>query len=262
MYRLLVVDDEFEARNAICSCFPWHEVGFEIAAQANNGKEALELIDQIEIDVILSDIRMPILNGIELAQSLYSRSKRPIIVFLSGYRDFEYAQKALAYGVRYYIVKPARFEELMDVFKELKRTLDIQVQLDEVITPPALGQNNVFTETSNIQDKLICTVKKYIESEYQTATLEDAARLIHMNTSYLSQLFKQRSGANFSDYLIETKMKVAKQQLNNVDLHIYEISEMVGYTNPKNFSRTFKYHFGLSPKEYRMHKFGISDHIE
>lgn len=253
MYKLVVVDDEYESRNTLCNCFPWNETGFEIAAQFDNGKAAWEYLLKNPADAVLCDIRMPVMSGIELAREMYAVPGKPTIVFLSGYRDFEYAQKALAYGVRYYIVKPARYDELQEVFATLKNEFDLRGSSKSGSLASASGQD---AETGNFQDKIIKTAKKYIEENYRTATLEKVSKLVHMNTSYFSQFFKQKTGSNFSDYLIEIKMKQAAELLKDIHLKTYDVSELVGYTNPKNFTRSFKSYFGMSPREFRNSRYG------
>jgi two-component system, response regulator YesN len=255
VYKLVVVDDEYESRNTLCNCFPWNEVGFEVIKQFDNGKVALDYLLKNSVDVVLCDIRMPIMSGIDLAKEIHHAKFHPSIVFLSGYRDFEYAQKAVAYGVRYYIVKPSRYEELHEVFTTLKKELD-----DLKLFYPKPHENlNIDSEHGNFQDNIIRTAQKYVKENYRTATLEDISKLIHMNSSYFSQFFKQKTGCNFSDYLIEIKMKTAAELLKDISLKTYNVSELVGYTNPKNFARTFKSYFGMSPKEFRNTNFRYSD---
>jgi two-component system response regulator YesN len=249
MYNILVVDDEFESRNTLCNCFPWSNLGFQVIAQAGNGAEALEILGRVKVDVVLCDIKMPVLSGIDLAQTLYRQKSKPFIIFLSGYRDFEYAQKALSFGVRYYIVKPARYEEIMNTFQMLKQELDARSA-----PLPFSEYHEKNLDSSHFQEKVIELVKKYIMENYAKASLDDAAKLVHMNSSYLSQLFKQKTGVNFSDFLIEVKMTKAAELLMDYHLKTYSVSEMVGYTNPKNFARTFKNFYGVNPRDYRYAK--------
>jgi Response regulator containing CheY-like receiver domain and AraC-type DNA-binding domain len=256
MYKLLVVDDEYESRNTLCSCFPWGDIGFEIVGQIDNGRFALDYITKSPVDVVLCDIKMPVMTGIELARELYPMERKPVLVFLSGYRDFEYAQKAMEYGVRYYIVKPARYEEVLNVFTQLKKDLDKSSGKIKSNTTASVLQNN--NEAISYSDKIIQNVKLYVLDNCSQASLESISKMIHMNSCYLSQLFKQRTGINFSDYLIEVKMKKAAELLKNIEYKTYNVSEMVGYTNAKNFSRTFKSYYGISPKEYRILKYGQS----
>lgn len=241
MFELLIVDDEYHSRNTLSTCFPWNLVGFEVVGQACNGKEALEFIKEHSVDVILCDILMPVLSGIELAKHLFGNKEAPIIVFLSGHREFEYAQQAVNYGVRFYVVKPARFEELSQVFTTLKEELEFR----RCETLP----NNEMERRH--QDLVIEKIIHYIEENYRIASLKGASQALFMNSCYISQIFKERTGHNFSDCLMETRMKKAAQFLRNPACKIYDISNLVGYTQPKNFTRAFKVYYGMSPKEYR-----------
>ncbi|OUS74356.1 DNA-binding response regulator [Paenibacillus sp. MY03] len=243
MYNLLLVDDEADAREALSNYFPWNEVGFRIAGQAGNGKEALEFLlkNDPPIDVILTDIKMPVMSGIELAEAVYERKHDAQVIFLSSYREFDYAQKALKYRVKNYIVKPAKYQMLLDVFGHLRVELEEQRR-----ERPARDD-----EGASEEGLLIARIKAYVRSEYRDATLDHAAQQVHLNANYLSFLFKQKTGQNFSDYLIRVKMEVALKLLRDMRYKTYEISEMVGYANAKNFTRTFKSFYGKTPSEYR-----------
>lgn len=236
MYKLLIADDEYEFRNGLTRFIPWNQFGFEAFRQAKNGQEVLDIVHSDEIDVILCDIKMPLLSGIDVAREL--RHSPVKIVFLSGYREFEYAQQALVFGVKNYILKPPKFQELEDVFKGLKEELDHKRGL-------ASEKEALAVET------LISKIKRYIEQNYRDATLERTARFVHLNQHYLSKYFKQKTGENFSDYVIRVKMEKAKEFLADPNCKTYEISEMVGYTSAKNFTRTFRKYAGKSPREYR-----------
>lgn len=256
MYKLLVVDDENESRNLLCRYFPWGDLGFEIIDQLENGKLALQYILNNPVDVILCDIKMPFLDGIELAKEIFNRKLKIKVIFLSAYKDFEYARNALVYGVSYYIVKPSRYNEIFEVFSSLKKTLDSECSSnkDKVFDIKV----NDFKDLSSYDSKIISFIKNYVKKHYKDAKLEDIAEAVHMNSNYLSQFFKQKTGECFSSYLIKVKMNRAAELLNDIRYKTYEISEMVGYSNTKNFTRTFKSYYGKSPKEYRNQKDIIS----
>ncbi len=241
MYKLLIVDDEAEIRNGISQYFPWHEVGFEVVNQCENGKKALHYIEIHPVDVILCDIRMPVMSGLELAKQLHESKTNIKIIFLSGYRDFEYAKQALAYDVKNYIVKPTKFDELLQIFSELK------VELDEA--SPHLS--SIHSSHLTFNEKVITEIKSYVEENLHVATLEEAARRVHMNSYYVSKYFKEKTGQRFSDFVISMKMEKASKLLMDIHYKTYEVSEMVGYTNAKNFTRTFKKYYGKSPREFR-----------
>ncbi|TCL70021.1 helix-turn-helix protein [Hydrogenispora ethanolica] len=243
MYRLIIVDDEAEIRAGLCNYFPWNQLGFEVAGQFENGLQALEYIESCPVDVLLCDIRMPFMSGLELAKELNARGSQVKILLLSGYREFDYAREALEYGVKDYIIKPTKYDELIKSFSKIKAELDREKAPKEPAEKAGEG--------IGYNEKVIATVKNYLQDNFQTATLEEAAQLVHMNPFYLSKFFKDKTGENFSDFLIAVRMERAARFLNDIAYKTYEISEMVGYSNPKNFTRTFKKYFGKTPKEFR-----------
>ncbi|MDF2959759.1 MAG: Two component transcriptional regulator, AraC family [Paenibacillus sp.] len=242
MYKLVLVDDEIEIRNGLSQYFPWHEIGFELVAQFDNGKKALDYLLANPADVLLCDIMMPVMTGLEVARELRKASNSIKIFFLSGYKDFEFAQQAMAYEVKGYIVKPTKYNELLNTFSALKLELDKGKQEQS-------GYGRLESATYN--EKVIAAVKAYVEQHYATAALEDAAALVHMNTYYLSKYFKDKTGQNFSDFLVEVKMKKAAELLMDIQYKTYEVSELVGYSQAKNFTRTFKKFYGINPRQFR-----------
>lgn len=250
MYKLLIVDDEYEIRNGLCRFFPWNEIGFEVVGLAEDGKKAFEFLQSSRADVVLCDIMMPVMSGLELAKMLSNSKLRVMIIFFSGHKDFEYAQKALEYGVKNYILKSTNNNELIRVFSKIKSELDEEnsVNINE-------ADHEVRPENGlNFNEKIISTIKIYVEEHYTNVTLEDLTKLVHMNPDYISKFFKQKTRQNFSDYLIEVRMKKAAELLDGLKYKTYEISDIVGYSNSFNFTRTFKSYFGMSPREYRNKK--------
>lgn len=241
-YKILVVDDETHSRKSLCTCFPWKQAGFEVTGQCENGQEALAFLKENQVHVLLCDICMPKMDGIELSKILNTWKNPPVIVFFSGYRDFEYAQQAVAYGVRFYILKPVQFEKLMEALNTVKLELDRKYHVVEALT--------------NQEDIFIAKVNAYIEKHLDTANLTELSQHLYMNSSYVSQLYKQKTGRNFSDYLLEVRMEKAAELLRSTPEKIYNISKSVGYGNWKNFSKAFQSYFGLTPSAYRNERMG------
>lgn len=246
MYKLVLVDDEAEIRNGLSQYFPWHEVGFELIAQFDNGRKALDYMLVQPVDALLCDIRMPVMTGLEVAGELHRRGSKTKVIFLSGYKDFEIAKQAMAYEVKGYIVKPTKYKELFETFSALKLELD-KTRAGEAGADKSEG-------AATFSEKVIATIKEYVETNYASATLEDAAALIHMNPYYVSKYFRDKTGQHFSNYLVEVKMKKAAELLMDIRYKTYEVSERVGYTQAKNFTRTFKKYYGISPREFRNSK--------
>lgn len=125
MYQVIIADDEAKIRSGLANLFPWNQLGFEIAAVCSNGKEALDFAMENPVDLVLSDIRMPIMDGLELSRLLLP--KKPVkMVFFSGYQDFNYARQAMKNGVSDYLLKPVKYEDLSDCLTRIRETLDME----------------------------------------------------------------------------------------------------------------------------------------
>lgn len=243
MYEILIVDDEVSSRDILASCFPWSEYGFHVCGLKDNGEEALEFLGDHTVHVILSDISMPSMDGIGLAEKVSELlDPKPILVFLSAYDNFQYAQSAIRYGVRYYLLKPANFSELKEMAQTVRRELDSRYGLDS---------DPVSDYTC---DEIIQKVLDYCKKNYQEGTLSALSETLYLNPSYLSQLIKLKTSRTFSDLLTESRMKQAALLLKDPNAKIYNISTAIGYVNPNNFARAFKAYWGVTPTEYRTHE--------
>ncbi len=133
MYKLLVVDDEEEVRQGLIQKIEWHKYNFEIIGEAQNGREALDIIEEIVPDIIITDISMPIMNGLELSE--YVRLNYPTIktVILTGYDDFNYAQQAIRFGVEDYILKPVLPKDIDELLLKLNNKLQLEIEQKENI---------------------------------------------------------------------------------------------------------------------------------
>ncbi len=246
MYKVLIVDDEFEIRNGLSNYFPWQSLNFEVAMTAENGVKALALMKEYAFDVLLCDIRMPEMTGIELARELSLSKSKVKIVLMSGYREFEYAQSAIEYNVRYYLLKPTKYERLTEVFTKLGEELSRETGQRAKQTFADKSENSL-----GYYESLIQNIKAYISQNYKTATLKSTARHIGMNPHYLSSFFKQHTNEMFSEYIMKIKMEKAAEMLVRPQVKIYEICEELGYSTANNFSRSFKAYYNISPSEYR-----------
>lgn len=241
IYTLVVVEDEYEIRTGLVNCFPWGKMGFTVVEEFENGGECFEYLCKNKVDTILCDIKMPVMSGIELAKKIFESNINTKVVIISGYTDFEYARQALRYGVKDYIVKPTKYNEIIDVFSRIKKELDNE-NTKEI--------NNSYNNEIDQYNSIISIIEKYVDEHYSDVTLEDVAKVVYMNPCYLSKYFKQKTGMNFSDYITEVRMKKAVEFLKNPLYKTYEISYMIGYKNPKNFTRAFKKYFKKSPREF------------
>lgn len=127
LYGVMLVDDEEAVRQAIASKLEWEKIGFEVIATAENGEEALELAEKLRPDVVMTDIKMPFMDGLTLCHKLKERQRDTRIVIFSGFDEFEYAREAIKLEVEEYILKPIDSEELENVFLRIKKNLDAEI---------------------------------------------------------------------------------------------------------------------------------------
>ncbi len=241
MYSLVIVDDETELLEGLSQYFPWGKLGFAVEGAFTNARTALQWCKDNATDVVLTDIRMPFMSGLDLIEQLKDLQHPPLFCIMSAYNDFEYAKQAIRYGVMEYLVKPASFEEIEQTFSNIRTQLDGKV-LYSATTPVAEQSLN----------PLITQALSIIEKRTSTCSLQSIAEELGINPSYLSRLFKEEKGLNFQDYLLQRKMEIAKTMLGGAfGYKNKEIAKALGYQDTQNFCRTFRKYYGTSPQQMR-----------
>lgn len=241
MYSLLLLDDEDEIRNGLKNYFPWQTIGFQVAADFGCAADAIGYLRDHSVDAILTDIRMPDMDGIAFIRRIREMQNHVPIVVLSGYRDFDYAQQVMALGVKHYMVKPTHHSKLTETFLNIRQELDAK---------NALEQSAPAAEADGPND-LIHEIKRFIRSHLETASLDGVAFHFRMNANYLSSYFHQKTREKFSDYLLRIRMKEAARLLQETDQPVSDISRQVGYMASNSFTRSFRAFFSVTPKDYR-----------
>jgi len=249
---ILVADDEFPTRNGVMSTIrEWSGERIDVRC-AENGLEALELIRERKPDLVVTDIRMPGLNGIELLERLRGEGIETPVILLTGYAEFEYAQKAVRWGACAYILKPVERDELIAAVEDglarggpSKRATEAA---DGTGVPRAPEDDVPRTRNALIRKAL-----EYIHREYERPTLgiKELAEQIHLNPSYVSVLFKEETNQTFSDYVLGLRLRKAKELLLDTDMKIYEIAERTGFSTSKYFVKVFREKERLTPKQFR-----------
>lgn len=244
MYRLLIVDDEQGVRSGIARYFPWATLDILIAGVCEDGAEALQFLATHDVDLVLCDIRMPKVDGLQFARVVRERGWHSEIVFISAYEDFEYARQAIELGIKHYIVKPAGYEELRDVFRKLVKGL--RTDSVEESTRADRSENWHSPDKSS---SLFDRVGLLVEHSLASVTLVSAAQQLGMSPNHFSFRFHSETGTTFAQFVRETRMRRAKEMLLTRSLRIYEVSRRVGYSSVKSFARAFKHYYGESPRD-------------
>ncbi|MBP1934305.1 response regulator transcription factor [Ammoniphilus resinae] len=245
MYQLLIADDEHWMREGIIATLDWEQLGFMIAGQAENGEEALQIMEQKNIHLLLVDIRMPKIDGLELMKKLsLKKNKLPYVIVISGYDDFSYAKQSLKLGASDYILKPVESDELYASVQSIVEQLKENGHYGFEETLPL--------EVQSSHSKVIDDAKNYILTHFsQELSLQKVADVVELHPTYFSTLFHQSMGYTFINFVTHVRIAKAKELLVHTHFSIKEIVQKVGYIEEKHFYRLFKKWEGMTPREYR-----------
>jgi two-component system, response regulator YesN len=256
---ILIVDDEPRTRQGIRKTLEAWSLGRYRIETASSGVEALSWLQQNDANLLVTDIRMPEVGGLELVERLSVMAHPPVVVVISGHPEFDYAQKALQLGVVSYLLKPLDKSKLVQAVEAaLKREEDMnRIERMEKLFDPKLLETVQEEKQYGAQ---VREAHRYLDEHLsEQLSMRSVAEHLHMNASYFSVLFKEQTGLTFSDYLSRRRIQRAKELLVNTRLSIAEIAEQVGYQTAKYFVKVFRTIENVSPGQYRQ---GLSDRDE
>ncbi|MBO9605064.1 MAG: response regulator [Paenibacillaceae bacterium] len=258
MIRAIIVDDESYIKRSLRKLIETANCGYEVAGEASHGEEALALIDRCAPQLVITDMRMPVMNGMRLIEEIRRRRLPAEIVIISAYEEFEYAQSGLRFGAFDYLLKPVVPEALYAVLHKLREKLlpgtDAAALPAPAASAPAAedradgdGKRNWSTY------QFVRKAKQAVEQRYADPSLDlqTVADGIGISISHLSRCFKEETGVSFLRYLTELRIERAKLALVDPATKIYEVAAIVGFGEYPHFCRMFKKYTGLSPSEYR-----------
>lgn len=257
MIKVVIVEDEEFIRRGMVLATPWDQFDCEVIGEAQNGLEGLKIIKKLDPDLVITDIRMPVMDGIDMVAELAGITKSEYII-VSGYQDFKYAQQAIKLGVKDYLLKPIDDEEfyhtltkLVKVIKQKREVANINHHTEKVNRIKAFNEYD-FDEYYDGKEKYIIEAIDYIKANYyKEITVKDVADSLYICESYLSRLFKIHTNYTFVEYLTCYRLKIALLLLKDYRIKVYEVSEKVGYKDSKYFSVIFKKYIGVSPMEFK-----------
>ena len=245
MYRVILVDDERLILRGLSTVVPWAEMGCEVAGTAHDGAGGLALIRDLRPDIVLTDIRMPNMDGLTMLAAIRSEFPEIQMSVLTAYRDFEYARQAITLGVCRYLLKPSDLEELKETVRLMVSRLDAMPRLRE-----EEPENESVREAGNHLVKAAMAYMKEHCTE-QHLSLSDVADHVYVSQWHLSKLLNKETGQSFFDLLGSMRIALAKKLLADPSLRIHEIAERTGFSDVAHFSRSFKKTAGCTPGEYR-----------
>lgn len=264
MYNILIADDEGIERIILGKTLKKYYGDNCTIFEAENGRLAIEVATREDIQVIVMDISMPGIDGIEAARQIKLLKPSISIIFLTAHDEFSYAQKAVSVRAVDYLLKPCEDEELLSSVDEALRIHERDVQLYklEKISEVREEENVTVTceEILSPNDKNSAVLKEildYIHEHYQKdISMQDAARRVNYSEAYFCKLFKRSFNMNFTTYLTNFRIKQAQKLLKDPLINIKDIGSAVGYSDSNYFAKVFKRATGFNPSEYRITNMG------
>ena len=242
--KVLIVDDEKLERVLIRNGYDWEKNGFEIEGEASGGQEALDFLEKNEVDIVLTDINMAGMDGLEFvrnAEALYP-DYSTVYIIITGYRDFEYARQAVKLGVKDFLLKPIDFGEMESAVLKVKENL---LKADEDAASGSVVLSQTVQKAIGVINDNLCN---------PLLSLTFVAEQIYTNPSYLSRVFKKEAMTSFNLYVLQKRIEKARILFDTTDLKLYEVSEMVGFEDSSYFSVCFKKIMGISVTDYKKGK--------
>lgn len=240
-YNIMLVEDETLLRQSLARHIEALNMGYKITVQASDGDSALKILKNENIHLVITDIRMPVMDGLSLARCIHEQYPHILTIVLTGYANFEYAQEALRQGVFDYLLKPVTQEALETALAKSSIQLQQHYKLED---------DSFLTGKDPRQciDYIILYIREHYKDDIDFSLLSSK---MGFSSAYLTKLFNKYVGETPLKYLTDIRIQAAKHLLSNTSLPIREVGEKVGYPDQFYFSKTFRKQTGMNPTAYR-----------
>lgn len=252
MMKVFIVDDEDILRQGLIYTIDWMALDAVVVGDAPDGRTALERIADTRPDLVLTDIKMPRMDGLALTRALKEAYPEICVVLLTSYADFQYAQEALRLDVFDYLLKPVDEDELTRVMEKLhafqreRRSRATHPLVEELISSSLLLDGLLQTDNPYVR-----TIMRTIQSEYRNRlSLEQIAEQEGVSASYLSRKLKEETGQTFNSILARYRLRQSISLLAEGRWRIYEIAEQTGFGDYKHYCQIFKKYLHTTPKNF------------
>lgn len=269
MITLLIVEDEAAARSILTEFVSWKEMGIEKVYSTGDGLSALDLAREINPDIILSDIKMPKMNGLEFAEQYRRDNFDCQFIFLSAYPEKDYFRAAMRLRAVNFVEKPIRISQI----EEAVQNALAEIRREEGKIKQALERSRSQTESGELLPSpelppsarlLTSKTQSIIQKSYgdENLSIELIAARLRISSGYLSSVFKKNTGMTISHYLTQTRIENSRKLLKNSRLSLSDICKKSGYRDYNYFSRVFKENTGMTPSEYRRYENDMEQYTE
>lgn len=248
---ILIVDDEPRTRQGLQKTLgAWSAGRFDIVSAAD-GEEALEVLDRRSVHLLITDIRMPEISGLTLIETLQRKGHKPVVIIISAYSEFAYAQQAICLGVVNYLLKPLNKTKLIEA---VEQALQVEAHRERAgLIEKVVDDRLIILKKEHVPPRSpIREAMRYVDEHIKRPiSLREVAEYVHLNPSYFSVLFKEQTNLTFGEYVTRSRLQQAKSLLVTTNLPIADIAEAVGYQTAKYFIKLFKEYTGITPHQFR-----------
>jgi len=233
--KILIVEDELLVLQDLLRIYNWRENGYQTIT-AVNGILGLQKFIEERPEIVITDIRMPHMDGLEMIDHIREIEPKTQFIILSAYGEFDYAKQAINLGVSDYLLK-----------KDISAKT-IQASLDNLKSHVNLEEGTSVCQYSPIVNRAV----DYIRNHYQNPELRigGVALACDISASRLSTLFREELGVTVNDFITQTRLDNAKRLLKSGKYKVYEVADLVGYRNSAYFCTVFLQHTGIKPNKY------------
>ena len=249
MYRVVVIEDEEAIRKGIIMSIDFSALNCILIGEASNGVEGIKLIQEKKPEIVITDVTMPLMSGIEMIEQTLEYNYTSIII--SGYDEFSYAKKAIKLGVCDYLMKPIDKEELNNVIQSIVSSFDLSSKISGLLKEKNQIEHIQLLETLNKEDHLVDKIMEYINLHYsEKIFLSDIADVLNYSESLLSKRFRRVTQMTFNEYLNRFRIQKSIEYMKKGTYGLTGISDICGFSDYKYFSTVFKKYTGYTPSQF------------
>ena len=257
MIKVLVVEDEYIIRKGMINTIDWLSMDCKIIGEGINGKEGLKLIEEFSPDLVITDIRMPVMDGLEMLKTAEEAGLKFEKIILTSYGEFKYAQEGIKLGVADYILKPIDEDLLEKAVKKVKEKIEKENTLRNVENITKTKEDieffspRIYLGKDSDKNRYVeKTLEKILNCYSEKLNITDIADELDISVSYLSRKIKDVTGETFLDILNKYRVQKSLRLLLTKEYKIYEVSDMVGFTDYKHFCNVFKKYLDTAPGDF------------
>lgn len=250
MIRVVIVEDEEFIRRGLVHTMDWLGMGCMVVGDACDGEEGLEMIRTLKPDVVISDIRMPMLDGIlMIKKALETVNFRSIL--LTSYAEFEYAKRAIEIRVSSYLLKPVAEEDIVEAMDKVKKEINQSGFQGEGFGDNLVQEiNRILKQEADKNYYVVKALESIMEHFGDRISIETVSEELGVSASYLSRKFKEITRRTFLEILNEYRVVQSVKLLSSGKYRVGEVADKTGFSDYKHFYSVFKKYTGMTPSEY------------